>query len=100
MDSKSFFDPPQPCSITMVGKGPLPVGGRVTSRSSGTPSKGGPRVATVPPQKGPTLPAVPEPRTVRRAALVSEAPRVRSERSGRENERDRSPTERETPPHA
>src|SRR4051795_3544318 len=38
-DSKDVLLPPQPCSITIVGNGPLPLAGSVTSTSSGTPSK-------------------------------------------------------------
>src|SRR3954454_16640293 len=38
-DSKLVLLPPQPCSITIVGYGPSPVAGSVTSASSGTPSK-------------------------------------------------------------
>src|SRR3954452_83422 len=37
--SKSVLLPPKPCSITIVGKGPSPPAGSVTSTSSGTPSK-------------------------------------------------------------
>ena len=44
----SVLLPPQPCSITIVGNGPLPVAGSVTSTSSGTPSKDGTRWASVP----------------------------------------------------
>src|SRR6478752_9035665 len=43
--SKSVLLPPKPCSITIVGNGPLPLSGRVTSTSSGTPSKEGTREA-------------------------------------------------------
>src|SRR3954454_19509562 len=38
-DSKDVLLPPQPCSITIVGNGPSPLAGSVTSASSGTPSK-------------------------------------------------------------
>ena len=37
--SNEPLSPPQPCSITIVGNGPSPVAGSVTSTSSGTPSK-------------------------------------------------------------
>src|SRR5215469_12694642 len=42
-DSKSVLLPPKPCSMTIVGNGPLPFSGRVTSTSSGVPSKEGTR---------------------------------------------------------
>src|SRR3954453_23238371 len=51
MVSKLVLLPPQPCIITIVGNGPLPVGGIVTATSSGTPSKLGTRLATFPAQK-------------------------------------------------
>src|SRR5438270_10570230 len=41
--SKAVFDPPRPCTITIVGNGPLPVSGMVTSTSIGTPSQVGTR---------------------------------------------------------
>src|SRR3979411_211889 len=47
LDSNEVLLPPQPCSITIVGKGTLPLGGRVTSTSSGTPSNDGMRWARV-----------------------------------------------------
>src|SRR4051812_40761788 len=51
-DSKDVLLPPQPCSITIVGNGPSPVAGSVTSASRGTPSKVGTRcVEPFPAQK-------------------------------------------------
>jgi hypothetical protein len=47
LDSKSDLLPPQPCIITIVGKGPSPLGGSVTSTSSGTPSNVGTRCCRV-----------------------------------------------------
>src|SRR3954468_10424640 len=44
-DSKDVLLPPQPCSITIVGNGPSPLAGSVTSASSGTPSKVATRLA-------------------------------------------------------
>src|SRR5215203_1820154 len=49
--SKLVLLPPQPWSITSVGKGPPPLVGSVTSTSSGTPSWLATRVAGVPGQK-------------------------------------------------
>jgi hypothetical protein len=40
---KLVFVPGKPCSITIVGNGPSPVAGSVTSTSIGTPSKLGTR---------------------------------------------------------
>jgi hypothetical protein len=45
-DSNEDLLPPQPCIITIAGKGPSPVGGSVTSTSSGTPSQLGTRCAS------------------------------------------------------
>src|SRR4051794_1508268 len=45
--SKSVFDPPRPWTITIVGNGPSPAGGSVTSTSIGTPSKVGTRWSSV-----------------------------------------------------
>src|SRR5262245_6832573 len=44
--SKSTLLPPSPCSMKIVGKGPSPVGGSVTSMSSGSPSQVGTRSAS------------------------------------------------------
>ena len=46
-DSNADLFPPQPCIITIAGNGPSPVGGSVTSTSSGTPSQLGTRWASV-----------------------------------------------------
>src|SRR5215217_3188225 len=45
--SNELLLPPQPCIITIVGKGPSPLGGSVTSTSSGTPSQLGTRSASL-----------------------------------------------------
>src|ERR1700730_213707 len=47
VDSKSVLLLPHPWSITIVGNGPVPVAGSVTSASSGTLSKEGTRCARV-----------------------------------------------------
>jgi hypothetical protein len=44
--SKSTLLPPRPCSMKMVGNGPSPVGGSVTSMSIGNPSHVGTRSAS------------------------------------------------------
>jgi hypothetical protein len=45
--SNELLLPPQPCIITIVGYGPSPDGGSVTSTSSGTPSQLATRWASV-----------------------------------------------------
>src|SRR6202011_5273998 len=47
VDSKSALLPPQPWIITIVGNGPSPIAGSVTSASRGTLSKEGTRWVSV-----------------------------------------------------